>query len=183
MRSSSGVTTGVSCCRSPIISSCTPPKGLLCSRKRRSTESMASSRSLRTIDISSMMSRSSEEMMRRFSLLKSNLLLICALGTNGEKGSWKKEWMVTPSALIAATPVGATTTDRLRLCSTTAFRNVVLPVPALPVRKILRPVFSTKSHACLSSAFRSIKNCVSCYNRLSKTLLQRYAIFYEKSMK
>ena len=64
-----------------------------------------------------------------------------------------------PPALIAATPVGATTMLRLLLCSTTDFRNVVFPVPALPVRKMLRPVCSTKSHACCNSTFCSI----TCY--------------------
>ena len=64
--------------------------------------------------------------------------------------------MVTPPALIAATPVGATTIGRLRDCSTIFFKNVVLPVPALPVRKMLWPVFSTKSHAVSNSLFCSI---------------------------
>ena len=114
---------------------------------------MASSKSLLTIEISSIINRSSEAMIRRFSLPKSNLLLIRALGTYGVKGSWKKEWMVIPPALMAATPVGATTIDRFLLCSTTVFKKVVLPVPALPVRKILRPVCSTKSHAMRSSSF------------------------------
>ena len=117
---------------------------------------MASSKSLRTIEISSMMSRSSEAMMRRFSLPKSNLLLIWELGTKGEKGSWKNEWMVTPPALMAATPVGATTMERFLLCSTTVFRKVVFPVPALPVRKMLRPVCSTKSHASCRAWFSSV---------------------------
>ena len=60
---------------------------------------------------------------------------------------WKKECMVTPSALTAATPVGATTIAVLALRLSTSFRKVVLPVPALPVRKMLTPVCSTKSHA------------------------------------
>ena len=45
------------------------------------------------------------------------------------------EWIVTPPALIAATPVGATTTILLGDCSFRFFRKVVLPVPAFPVRK------------------------------------------------
>ena len=91
-----------------------------------------------------------------FSRPKSNLLLICASGTKGEKGSWKNECIVTPPALMAATPVGATTIALFLDLSITVFRNVVFPVPAFPVRKILLPVFSTKSHACLSSVFFSI---------------------------
>ena len=61
-----------------------------------------------------------------------------------------------PPALMAATPVGATTIIRLAECSLTAFRKVVLPVPALPVRKMLIPVCSTNSHAVASSLFCSI---------------------------
>ena len=108
-----------------------------------------------------MMSRSIDAMIFRFSRPKSNLLSTFAPGTKGLKGSWKKEWMVTPPALMAATPVGATTMGRLRERSTTVFRKVVLPVPALPVRKMLRPVFSTKSHAVRSSLFSFIVQNVS----------------------
>ena len=57
---------------------------------------------------------------------------------------------MTPPALMAATPVGATTMGRFLEPAITSFRNVVLPVPALPVKKMLRPVFSTKSHAVRS---------------------------------
>ena len=57
---------------------------------------------------------------------------------------------------MAATPVGATTIMRLADRSLMAFRNVVFPVPALPVRNMLVPVCSTKSQACLSSLFCSI---------------------------
>ena len=86
-------------------------------------------------------------MMRSFSLRISNLLFILAPGTKGEKGNWKNECIVTPPALTAATPVGATTTSRLVLSDTTRRRNVVLPVPALPVRNTLFDVCSTNSHA------------------------------------
>ena len=51
--------------------------------------------------------------------------------------------MVTPPALIAATPVGATTAQRLSQLSTIWRRKVVFPVPALPVRKRLNPVSRT----------------------------------------
>ena len=62
----------------------------------------------------------------------------------------------TPPALIAATPVGATIMFRLLLRSLSVRRKVVLPVPAFPVRKILIPVCSTKSHALRNSWFFSI---------------------------
>ena len=61
-----------------------------------------------------------------------------------------------PPALMAATPVGATTILRVQLFSTTVFRKVVFPVPALPVKKMLRPVCSTKSHAVFNSVFCSM---------------------------
>ena len=156
MRSSSGVTTGVSCAKSPIISNCIPPKGSPCSRNLRNTASIASSKSARTIDISSIISKSDEAIIFLFSLLKSNLLSTLAPGTYGENGNWKNEWMVTPPALMAATPVGATTIGLLRDCSTTAFRNVVFPVPALPVKNMLCPVFSTKSHAVCTILYASL---------------------------
>ena len=51
--------------------------------------------------------------------------------------------MVTPPALIAATPVGARMTKRLDVVPVIYLRNVVLPVPAFPVRKIDNPVSFT----------------------------------------
>lgn len=56
-------------------------------------------------------------------------------------GSWKNECIVTPPALMAATPVGATTTVFLAVVRCICLRKVVLPVPALPVRKRWRPVW------------------------------------------
>ena len=53
----------------------------------------------------------------------------------GKAGTWKKEWMVTPPALIAAIPVGASTIIRFGLSALSFRRKVVLPVPALPVKK------------------------------------------------
>ena len=44
--------------------------------------------------------------------------------------------MVTPPALIAAIPVGATVTAFLWVSEVRLRKNVVLPVPALPVKKI-----------------------------------------------
>ena len=57
------------------------------------------------------------------------------------------ECNVMPPALMAATPVGAVTTIRLELSSLIWRRNVVLPVPALPVRKIFLRVVRTYSNA------------------------------------
>ena len=91
-----------------------------------------------------------------FSLLKANLDSIFIPGMNGWSGSWKNECIVTPPAFIAAMPVGATTTTLFLDSSTTLLRNVVLPVPAFPVRKTLFPVFSTNSHAVFNSLFPSI---------------------------
>lgn len=44
--------------------------------------------------------------------------------------------MVEPPALIAATPVGATTEICLNVFSLIYFNKVVFPVPAFPVKKI-----------------------------------------------
>ena len=68
---------------------------------------------------------------------------------------------------------------RLRDRSTTVFRNVVLPVPALPVRNMLRPVFSTNSHAVRSSWFRSVFILLlfrSDYKRKDTAFFQRMQI-------
>ncbi|EFC76788.1 hypothetical protein HMPREF0649_00100 [Segatella buccae D17] len=97
-------------------------------------------------------------------------------GTKGDRGSWKNEWMVTPAALMAATPVGATTTMRFMLCSFSALRNVVLPVPAFPVRKILFPVCSTKSHASRISLFCSMPFSLFFFS-FRLPIVQSYAFF------
>src|SRR5690606_25070855 len=52
------------------------------------------------------------------------------------KGRRNCECIVTPPAFRAAMPVGATTTNGLWVRAPRFFRNVVLPVPAFPVRKI-----------------------------------------------
>ena len=75
---------------------------------------------------------------------------------NGAKESWKKEWMVTPSALMAAMPVGATTTMRFDDSFLRRRRKVVFPVPALPVRKRLVLVVSIISHARRACSLRSL---------------------------
>ena len=49
-------------------------------------------------------------------------------------------------------------------CFFTIFKKVVLPVPALPVRKMLCSVCSTNSQASFSSVFSSIVFC--CHQRL-----------------
>ncbi len=59
--------------------------------------------------------------------------------------------MVTPLALMAATPVGATITMRFKLSIFNLCKKVVLPVPALPVKKIERFVLLTNSQANSSS--------------------------------
>ena len=59
--------------------------------------------------------------------------------------------MVTPPALMAATPVGATTMVRLCVLDLRLRRNVVLPVPAFPVRKMFLWVYWTYLYARSSS--------------------------------
>src|ERR1044072_2031655 len=59
---------------------------------------------------------------------------------NMPKGRLNWECMVVPPALSAAMPVGATMAICLWLRSERLLRNVVLPVPAFPVRKMWRPV-------------------------------------------
>ena len=110
--------------------------------------STASSRSARTIDISSIISRSNVLMI--FTLSLRRLLYFSGIwysvtssltsGRYGHRGSWKNEWIVDPPAFIAATPVGASTTNLFEVSDVMYFRKVVLPVPALPVRKTDRPV-------------------------------------------
>ena len=58
-----------------------------------------------------------------------------------------------PPALMAATPVGATTTNCFSPSALIACKNVVLPLPALPVKNRLRSVLRTKSNANSNSGF------------------------------
>ena len=55
--------------------------------------------------------------------------------------------MVTPFAFSAAIPVGATITNRLCVFWAKSRKNVVLPVPALPVKNILAFVLFTNRAA------------------------------------
>ena len=75
-------------------------------------------------------------------------------GMYGVNGSWKNEWIVTPPALRAATPVGATTAIRLRVMFGRLRRKVVFPVPAFPVRNTDLLVNFTRS--CASFMFLSM---------------------------
>ena len=60
---------------------------------------------------------------------------ICSVvGTKVRGGIVNNECIVTPPALIAAIPVGATTMC-FACIFTKLFRKVVLPVPALPVKR------------------------------------------------
>ena len=75
--------------------------------------------------------------------------------------------MVTPPALMAAMPVGASTTMRFDDSSRRRRRKVVLPVPALPVRNRCVPVVSImvrarrNSSLCMANCIGSIKSIVS----------------------
>ena len=99
--------------------------------------------SARTIVISSKMIYSTSEINFRCSFLylkNSKIRPFFRLksgssGNIGRKGNLKKEWSVTPSALIAAIPVGANTTYFFFVCAQMYFKNVDLPVPAFPVKK------------------------------------------------
>ena len=90
---------------SPTKTTCLPPKGRpewqMCFKVR----SMASMRSALHIDTSSMISVST--------FLSSSILALLTLPTSLKvmtlNGSPKKEWMVSPPALMAAMPVGART--------------------------------------------------------------------------
>src|SRR2546423_301259 len=62
---------------------------------------------------------------------------------------------------MAATPVGAVTTIRLGLSSLICCRKVVLPVPALPVRKMIFRVLRTYSNARSSWGFETKLMCWS----------------------
>jgi hypothetical protein len=77
-------------------------------------------------------------------------------GKYGENESCRNECIVCPSAFKAAMPVGASTTNRLPSVLVKFFKKVVFPVPALPVRKILRLVFAIYRSANSNFRFVSI---------------------------
>ena len=60
---------------------------------------------------------------------------LVSVGRMGWKGILKKLCNVTPPALMAAMPVGASTTCFFLVLAQIYLRKVDLPVPALPVRK------------------------------------------------
>ena len=126
---------------------------------------MWSIRSARTIDTSSIISSWRLRISSSFDLLilKSDFGSMTSL-TNGPRPNWKKEWMVIAPALTAAIPVGASTMHFFFVWRTTSRRNVVLPVPALPVRNRLISVFSTMNLATFNSKFPlSIFQCPTSY--------------------
>ena len=70
-------------------------------------------------------------------------------------------WIVLPPALIAATPVGATTTVFFSDWDSRFFRKVVFPVPAFPVKKMCCWVSLMKENAKDASELVSIESgCV-----------------------
>jgi hypothetical protein len=110
--------------------------------------------------ISSITSRSMLRIMAIFCLLKRNCSCrFCGFtprtdsGIYGANANWKNEWIVTPPALIAATPVGATTIIRFGERSRSLCRNVVLPVPARPVKNRLTAVSPIKRSASSNCGF------------------------------
>jgi hypothetical protein len=65
-----------------------------------------------------------------------------------------------PPALMAATPVGATTAICLPQLFLMYLSKVVLPVPALPVKKIFWLVAVTNCNAWLKDSFISIASVI-----------------------
>ena len=84
--------------------------------------------------------------------------------------------MVTPLALIAATPVGATTTNRFKDSAFIVCKKVVFPVPAFPVKKIDLSVLLTKSQANSSCMFLDIYHKYFIYRRFFLTILSKVII-------
>ena len=80
--------------------------------------------------------------------------------------------MVTPFALIAATPVGATITILFKDSFFILCKKVVFPVPALPVIKRFLSVFSMNCTASSNSGFLGI------FTFLSKIL--NHTLFHKK---
>ena len=161
---SPSLATGGSWSISPIIRSCTPPNSNWFRRTVRSTASMASITSARTMLISSITRSSSLRISWSLSRRKGRVereggSSTCIQGsrgasvgtTIGPKGSWKKECMVTPPALMAATPVGASTAICLGARRTSSRRKVVFPVPARPVRNRQLSVLAMNSRASCAS--------------------------------
>ena len=111
-----------------------------------------------TIDISSMIMSSTSLISLQCSLLYFRVSLILppmnlgSSGTKGWKGSLKKLCIVLPPALMAAIPVGASTTYFFFVFLQTYLRKVDFPVPAFPVRNKDDEVNCTK--------FRAFWNCM-----------------------
>ena len=153
---------------SPTSKSCLPPNGSLMFRQyTRSTLSMKSMMSARTILISSMMMSSTSRIILIFSELYFNVFrmlrteYILSLGSRGWKGSLKKLCRVLPPALMAAMPVGARTMCFFLVLAAMYRRKVDLPVPAFPVRKSERRV-----NCMIWSAF--------CNSALSRSIMLKY---------
>ena len=70
-----------------------------------------------------------------------------------------------PPALMAATPVGARTTMRLKPSALIWWRKVVFPVPALPVRKMFLFVLRTYWKAS-SSCGLSMKSILKSHSQV-----------------
>ena len=125
----------------------TPPNG---SRERprliRNDWSMAHIMSERTIETSSMTS----SLRRRMTPpLRERLM---SSGRISRGGRPKKEWIVWPPTLTAASPVGASTATSSVMRSRSPRRSVDLPVPARPVTKRCPSRARRKSSAASYSA-------------------------------
>ena len=68
-------------------------------------------------------------------MMRSSFSLPQVPGVHTSIGKPKNEWIVSPPASMAATPVGANVMNSLSDTCCTLCKKVVLPVPALPVKK------------------------------------------------
>ena len=159
VRSSAPPGTGASWNGSPKSTSRTPPKGSDRPRASRSARSMPSMTSALTIEISSMISTSSAP-----SSVRSSRSWYSRELPIRPTGSRRREWMVCPPTLRAATPVGATTATFRCSTATIRWSTVDLPVPARPV---------TSSGDWSSSAIASITACWAGVSVTSSAALTR----------
>ena len=96
-------------------------------------------------------------------------------GSNGLNGILKKECNVCPPTLTAAMPVGASTTCSLLVLAQMYFRNVLFPVPALPVRNTDRRVLRIRFHAFWNSKLsRSIFVVHSCVVKIGSKVVKNH---------
>ena len=115
--------------------------------------SMASNRSARNMEASSMM------MVSKLSTVLRGSLRRFATSKRLPGFKRKNECTVCPCTLMAEMPVVASTTALRAVCCAKYFKSVVLPVPARPVMKIsgvMALLFSKSRSASLNSSVKII---------------------------